>query len=68
MLARQPSDPRSHEKSPEIVYHPDMVRGGGLLIWRSMFREFWMHRELITRLIARDLSARYRQPLLGVAV
>lgn len=68
MLARQPFDPRSHENSPEIVYHPDMVPRSGLLIWRSMFRQLWMHRELITHLIARDLSARYRQSLLGVVV
>jgi ABC-type polysaccharide/polyol phosphate export permease len=51
------------DMSKEIVYTPDSVRQGWHL-WGTVIREFWSNRELISRLVTRDLSARYRQSAL----
>ena len=51
---------------PVAVYTPDsQMRTPGLLI-SSMWRDLKMSRELSWRLFVRDLSAQYRQSLLGV--
>ncbi|MCB8923690.1 MAG: ABC transporter permease [Ardenticatenaceae bacterium] len=50
----------------ETVYTPDsQMRSPGLLL-RAMVRDVWASRELSWRLFVRDVSAQYRQSLLGV--
>ena len=49
----------------ETVYAPDGMRLMGIRIWSSMFRKLVASRELIWRLIYRDISVRYRQSILG---
>ncbi len=50
---------------PEKIYTPDAMRKAGIRIWGTMTRELWSARELIWRLVYRDISARYRQSVLG---
>jgi lipopolysaccharide transport system permease protein len=47
------------------VYEPHKQLKQGIKIWKEMFRELVDFRELIWRLFARDLSAKYKQSLLG---
>ena len=54
-----------HSLLPEVVYTPDSTRRQGWRIWITMTRELLNGRELIWRLIIRDVSARYRQSCLG---
>jgi lipopolysaccharide transport system permease protein len=49
----------------EKVYTPDSMGRRGWHIWGTMLREFVDSRELIWRLFLRDISARYRQSVLG---
>ncbi len=54
------------EKLPVVVYTPEsQLRKPGLLL-QSMWRDLKASRELAWRLFVRDISARYRQSLLGV--
>lgn len=54
------------ESIPEVVYTPEsQMRTPGRLL-RSMFRDLKASRELGWRLFIRDISALYRQSLLGV--
>jgi len=48
-----------------VVYTPQSTRDQGWHIWRTMIREILNSRELIWRLILRDISVRYRQSVLG---
>ena len=48
------------------VYEPNHIMKSGLHIWIAMFEELVEYRGLIWRLIVRDISARYRQSILGV--
>jgi len=48
------------------IYEPNHILKEGIRIWPEMFRELLAARELIWRLILRDLSARYRQSFLGI--
>jgi lipopolysaccharide transport system permease protein len=50
---------------PEVVYEAGEARRPALVIWREIIRETWQARELTWRLFVRDLSARYRQSVLG---
>lgn len=50
---------------PEVVYTLDARRRQGWSIWASIFEDLLSSRELIWRLIVRDISARYRQSVLG---
>lgn len=50
---------------PETVYTPDGLRQLGSRIWIVMAWQLWASRELIWRLIYRDISVRYRQSFLG---
>ena len=50
---------------PETVYTPDGLRQLGSRIWLVMAGQLWSSRELIWRLIYRDISVRYRQSFLG---
>jgi len=49
----------------EVVYTPDSIRRYGWHVWGVIISEFLNSRELIWRLILRDVSARYRQSMLG---
>jgi lipopolysaccharide transport system permease protein len=49
----------------EVTYTPDSIRWQGWHTWGIMLRECLDSRELIWRLILRDISARYRQSVLG---
>lgn len=49
----------------ETVYTPDGLRRLGLRVWAIMAQQLWDSRELIWRLIYRDISVRYRQSILG---
>lgn len=47
------------------VYTPDAMRTRGLSVWIDMAKELWNSRELIWRLMQRDISVRYRQSIMG---
>jgi len=49
----------------DIIYTPDNIRRQGRHVWGTIFGEFLNSRELIWRLILRDIAARYRQSMLG---
>jgi len=49
-----------------VVYEPDYIVKAGILVWSEMVRELAISRELIWRLVIRDIAARYRQSVLGV--
>ena len=63
------SDLRSATESkrmlPVKIYTPDLVQRMGWRIWPEMVRDLVRSRELIWRLLVRDLSVRYRQSILG---
>lgn len=48
------------------IYEPNHILKAGIRIWPLMFRELIESRELIWRLILRDISARYKQSVLGI--
>jgi lipopolysaccharide transport system permease protein len=50
---------------PVKIYTPDLVQRMGWRIWPEMVRDLIRSRELIWRLVVRDLSVRYRQSILG---
>lgn len=51
---------------PEILYTPDsLLRRPRFLLW-TMWQDLMASRELAWRLMVRDISAQYRQALLGV--
>ena len=52
---------------PVKTYTPDLVQRMGWRIWPMMMRDLVRSRELIWRLMVRDLSVRYRQSILGYA-
>jgi lipopolysaccharide transport system permease protein len=52
-------------KEMVTVYEPNKYLKRGIRIWKDMFVELWESRDLIWRLFSRDLSAKYRQSLLG---
>lgn len=63
--------PTSHEvediafSSLEVMYTPDSIRRRGWHVWGTIINEFLNSRELIWRLILRDIAARYRQSMFG---
>ncbi len=52
-------------KQTTKIYTPDAMRVQGLSVWLNMWSELWESKELISRLIQRDISVRYRQSVLG---
>lgn len=55
-----------HPLSPnEVVYTPNGVRRNNQSSWSTMFADLINSRELLWRLVLRDVSARHRQSLLG---
>lgn len=55
----------SVDQLQEVVYDEARERRLGLRVWSQMFRDLWGARELVARLIQRDISVRYRQSILG---
>jgi lipopolysaccharide transport system permease protein len=47
------------------IYEPHKQLKQGIRIWKEMFQEIYDFRELIWRLFVRDLSAKYKQSILG---
>jgi len=56
---------RPMNKNNIQIYEPNKQLKLGFMIWSQMFEEFWESRELIWRLFIRDLTAKYKQSLLG---
>ena len=54
------------ESNKITVYEPNHIMRAGVRIWAEMFRELIAYRELIWRLVVRDISARYKQSVLGI--
>jgi len=52
-------------KNKAKIYEPNKYLKAGIRIWGEMFAELGSSRELIWRLFVRNLSARYKQALLG---
>ncbi len=56
----------SKENSRITVYQPNHILKAGVRIWTEMFRELMDFRGLVWRLVVRDISARYKQSVLGI--
>ncbi|MBN1363944.1 MAG: ABC transporter permease [Syntrophaceae bacterium] len=54
-----------HSKDRVSVYTPESALRNPMKLIREMFRDLYSSRELAWRLFVRDVSARYRQSLLG---
>ena len=57
---------KSNVNKYSIVYKPNRNSTLGLSIWEEMYLELVQSRELITRLLIRDVTSRYKQSLFGV--
>ena len=57
---------KSSKTSIRIVYSPESRIRHPLMLMRAMVRDLLASRELAWRLLVRDISAQYRQSLLGV--
>jgi lipopolysaccharide transport system permease protein len=51
---------------PEVVHTPDSLLKRPILLARMMWRDLLASRELAWRLMVRDISAQYRQSMLGI--
>jgi lipopolysaccharide transport system permease protein len=60
-----PSSTSSPQAFTEVIYTPDSIRRQGWQIWRTITSDFVDSRELIWRLILRDIAVRYRQSVFG---
>jgi lipopolysaccharide transport system permease protein len=58
--------PVTEQNSRIRIYEPNYIKKTGIRAWSDMVNELIEYRELIWRLIVRDISARYRQSVLGV--
>ena len=54
------------DKTNLTIYEPNYLMKAGIRIWKDMVKELIASRGLIWRLVLRDISARYKQSLLGV--
>jgi lipopolysaccharide transport system permease protein len=52
---------------PEVVHTPESLLRHPILLLNSMWRDLLASRDLAWRLMVRDISAQYRQSLLGIA-
>ena len=50
---------------PEVTYTPESLLRHPIKLARSMAHDLWASRELAWRLFVRNISAQYRQSLLG---
>jgi len=48
------------------IYEPNYLLKAGIRVWPEMLNELIEYRGLIWRLMVRDISARYRQSILGI--
>ena len=51
---------------PTRTYTPESPLAHPAKLWREMTQDLWAGRELAWRLAVRDISAQYRQSVLGV--
>lgn len=58
--------PVTGQKSIIRIYEPSCHKNTGIHAWTDMVHELVEYRELIWRLMVRDISARYRQSILGI--
>jgi len=58
--------PVTKQNSRIRIYEPNYIKNTGIRAWSDMVNELIEYRELIWRLMVRDISARYRQSVLGV--
>jgi lipopolysaccharide transport system permease protein len=58
--------PVTEQNSRIRIYEPNYIKKTGIRAWSDMVNELIEYRELIWRLMVRDISARYRQSVLGV--
>ncbi len=68
-IGRKPNDnlmPSRRQSNRVTVYEPNHIMKAGVWIWAEMFRELADFSGLIWRLVVRDLSARYKQSVLGI--
>lgn len=59
--------PKPDSPLPEVVYTPDSRLQAPLALFKAMGQDLLASRELAWRLLVRDMSAQYRQSLLGFA-
>ncbi|WP_448571539.1 ABC transporter permease [Trichothermofontia sp.] len=59
--------PKPDSPLPEVVYTPDSRLQHPLALLKAMGQDLFASRELAWRLMVRDMSAQYRQSLLGFA-
>lgn len=64
--AEEPVEPVGAEPPPEYVNRPDRYNSLGWGAWRQALRELVDGREIVWRLVWRDIAARYRQSFLGI--
>ncbi|OLT65335.1 MULTISPECIES: ABC transporter permease [Moorena] len=57
---------RSDQRLPRVVYTPESQMRHPLQLFQEMGRDLLASRELAWRLLVRDISAQYRQSLLGI--
>jgi lipopolysaccharide transport system permease protein len=48
------------------VYEPNYLLSTGVKVWAEMLRELIASRDLVWRLLVRDISVRYKQSVLGI--
>lgn len=58
---------KPNRKQKKIVYTPESSIRHPLLLFQEMWRDLLASRELAWRLMVRDISAQYRQSILGIA-
>jgi len=54
------------DKNKVTIYEPNHILKLGLRVWPEMVGELIQYRGLIWRLILRDISARYKQSIMGI--
>ena len=59
--------PEMGSPGEEVVYALDSTHQMGWRVWATIFEDLLSSHELIWRLVVRDISARYRQSILGYA-
>lgn len=68
-MALEPAEIQTASAAPPVrVYEPHRQAHLGWRVWPEMVRELVQARELLWRLIWRDVLARYKQSVFGVAV
>ena len=58
--------PSRKQSNRVTLYEPNHIMKAGIRVWPEMFRELADFRGLIWRLVVRDISARYKQSVIGI--